>query len=406
MGMKYRGLAGLLVLFSLAGFMSCGSSSSTTIDPGTTGIGYVFVATQGDQMLSSFSIDLSNGRLATNGTGLATGALPVAAAITPDGNSIFVINRDSADISRYTVKSDGTLTAVTPNQSSGGVNPVGLSMDAAGKFLFVVNQGDFANPASSTISVFSVASGAALTPVAQDPAQFNTFLNDTVAIAVTPDAKFLYAANRTNGTVISYTVDANGVLTHATSATDPGVTPIGANPSGLVITPDDPTNPSPNGVFLYVANAGANNISVFSICDKPTLTCTSPTGELAAITGSPFAAGLEPTSMVMVNPAVTTPPSGTFLYVADKSSNQVSQYTVSTVSGGLTAISPPAISTGQTPVWVAARRDGRYVFAANNGGSSISPFRITSVTSGLLATVGGSTGTTTTGGLPSAIVVK
>ena len=400
MGMKYRGLAGLL-LVSVAALVSCGSdSSSSTKDPGTIGTGFIFVATQGDQKLSSFSIDLSNGKLTTNGNGAATGSAPVAAAITPDGNSIFVVNRDSADISRYTVKADGTLTEVTPNQAGGGTNPVGLTMDAAGKFLFVVNQGDFSAPAS-TISVFSIGSGAALTAVAQGSV-FGA-LSDVVSIAVTPDGKFLYAANRTAGTVVTFAVDASGVLSQVLTAP---IVNTGTTPVALAITPDNPASPSANGLFLYVANSGTDNISVFSICGKPTLTCTAPNGDLAEITGSPFSAGLEPTSFVIVNPAVTTPPSGTFLYAADKSSNQVSQYTISTVSGSLTAISPPAISTGQTPVWVAARKDGRYVFAANNGGSTVSPFFIASPATGLLATVGASSGNTSTGGQPSAIVVK
>jgi 6-phosphogluconolactonase (cycloisomerase 2 family) len=404
MGIKYRGLMGLLVLVSTAILVSCGSSSSTTPpDPGTTGTGFLFVTTQGDNKISPFTIDLTTGKLTTNGTGLDTGSFPAAAVITPAGDAIFVVNRDSKDISRYTIKADGTLTAVTPTQATGGGdNPVGVAMDAAGKFLFVVNQGTFGSPQLSTISVFSIGQGAALTPVAQDNAQFSTHLNDTVAIAVTPDGKFLYAANRTDSTIIGYSVDANGLLTLLPGGpVDAGTTPV-----ALTITPDDPANPSSNGVFLYVANSGSDNISVFSICDKATLTCVTPNGDIKEITGSPFSAGLEPTSLVIANPKVTTPPSGTFLYVADHGSNQVSQFTVASVSGSLTTISPPAISTGQTPVWVAARSDGHYVYAANNGGSSISPYHIADTKTGVLGTIGGSTGTTATGGQPSAIVLK
>src|SRR4051794_25709376 len=114
--MKYRVLVGLLVLVGVGSWVSCGGySSSTPSNSGVTGTSSIFVATQGDKLLSPFTIDRATGKTTTNGAGVATGTLPLAATMTPDGNSIFVANRDSGDISRYTIKADGTLTAITPN---------------------------------------------------------------------------------------------------------------------------------------------------------------------------------------------------------------------------------------------------------------------------------------------------
>jgi 6-phosphogluconolactonase (cycloisomerase 2 family) len=46
---------------------------------------------------------------------------------------------------------------------------------------------------------------------------------------------------------------------------------------------------SPNGSFLYVANGGSNNVSAFTI--------NSSTGVLAAVAGSPFSAGTTPSGI-------------------------------------------------------------------------------------------------------------
>jgi 6-phosphogluconolactonase (cycloisomerase 2 family) len=174
----------------------------------------------------------------------------------------------------------------------------------------------------------------------------------------------------------------------------------------MVVTLDDPTSPSSNQNFLYVANAnaGSGNISVFEICDKTSLNCVTPDGSLTEITGSPFSANGEPGSMVMVNPKVNTPPSGTFLYVADRKLNRVLQYSIAGVTGSLTALSPASLSTGATPVWVSARHDGQYVFTANNGSTSLSSFVITDPTQGNLTNAG--TAIVATGNNPAAVLVK
>ncbi len=404
--MKCRVLVGVLVLGGVATLISCGSSSKKDVNPGVTGTGFIFVATQGDQLLSPFKIDRSTGKTTTNGAGVATGTLPSAAIMTPDQNSIFVANHDSGDISRYTIKADGTLTALTPTVPSGGTNPVAMAMDAAGKFLFVLNQGPF-GPNAGSVAVFSIGQSAALTA-----AGTTTGLDNPSALAVTPDGKFLYISDFSASTLLGYAVDANGALTLLPGFAPNGVpggiaTSNAITPMGMVVTPDDPKSPSANPIFLYVANAnaGSGNISVYEVCDKPSLNCANKqAGELGEITGSPFPANGEPGSMVIVTPAVVTPPAGTFLYVADHKLNRVLQYTIAPVSGSLTAMSPPALSTGASPVWVSARHDGQYVFTANQGASSLSAFVFTDPTKGALTNAG--TASIPTGADPSILLVK
>ncbi|HSS98663.1 MAG TPA: beta-propeller fold lactonase family protein, partial [Terriglobales bacterium] len=304
--MKYRVLAGLL---GLAVCVSCGGSgSSTPTNPGVTGTGNVFVVTQGDNLISPFLLDRAAGKMTANGKGVATGSLPSAIIATPSGDGIFVLNTNSNDISRYTVKTDGTLAAVSPNIAVGGTNPIAMVMDGAGKLLFVLNQGTF-GVQDGSVDVFKIGTSAALTGVDAGVSKAAE-LDNASSIAVTPDGKYVYVTDSLVSHIIGYSVDADGGLTilpffPSPQAPDPahgilvgnpgGIVMVNATtPMGLLTTPDDPAKPSDNPIFLYVASVGTGQISAYEICDKPSLNCTNNgrgPGDLLEITNSPFAAG-------------------------------------------------------------------------------------------------------------------
>ena len=415
MRMKVRALIGLLFPVLLGFLASCGKSTSSV----GSGTGFLFVTTDAN-LVSPFTISLGSGVITANGKGVTTGNLPLvptAIVVAPSGNALFVANSNpgnstvppaAGNITSYTVKADGTLTAVSGSQPL-GINPSDMAMDPAGHFLFVANQG-VQSAASGTISVFSV-QDTTLTQMFQTPTGTALAAAGPVAVAVTPDAKFLYVANQFDATVTEYKVDQNsGALT-----------PVGAPyavrtaPSALAIVLF-PDTKNPTGEFLYVANTGSSNVSAFAICDQATASCNSsnvnnPDGTLTevppsgSLPGSPFPAGTDPIS-------IAADPTGTFLYVVDKMSNQVSQYTISPGTGFLTALSSPTISTGLTPVWLAVRAGTstvtatggtrNFVYVANIGSASISAYAFDSIT-GLLGVVGTPV---TTQGRPSAIAVK
>ncbi|MBZ5649670.1 MAG: lactonase family protein [Acidobacteriia bacterium] len=391
MGTRFRFLVGVVVPVLLLSLSACTTSSSST----PSGSGALFVATQGDSSVSAYTIDLSAGTLTANGKGVATGSTPSAMVLAPSGSALFVANSGTNDISAYSVKSDGTLTAgsTTP---TGGMTPLSISMDSAGHFLFVANQGLQIDPASGTISVFAV-QDAALTAVPGSPfrvAELGASSGTGPAgVAVTPDGKFLYVSNQFDGTVTSFSVNASGVLTRGL------VVPVGTAPSGLAITP--------NGGFLYVANS--STVSGFAICNQIVTSCNDPTapdGVLTALTGSPFSSGLGPVSIVAA-------PSGKFLFVVDRLSNQVSQYKIATGTGVLTANTQATISTGANPVWAALRvgtttdattgGTTNFLYVAELGASSISIYTFDS-TVGTLGRVGPPI--SVTGGQPSAVAAE
>jgi 6-phosphogluconolactonase (cycloisomerase 2 family) len=402
MGMRFRLLAGMILLV-LLGLTACSDNKSGV----STGAGGLFVASQGDSSVSSFSIDLSAGTLTAVGKAVPTGNTP--SAMVALGSALFVVNSNSSippnspactlptpgTISAYTVNSDGTLAAAT-GTAQAGVVPVAMSVDSAGHFLFVANQGLQCDPNSSRISVFAI-KGTALTEVTGSPFLVTGSSVSSGAgpsgLSVTPDGKFLFVTDQFDSTITKFSVDASGVLTQGLTV------PVGTTPSATAITQD--------GGFLYVGNA--STISAFAICNQVVTTCNDPAnpdGSLTQIAGSPFSSGLGPTAIV---PA----PSGKFLFVVDRLSNQISQYKLATGTGVLTPNTQGSISTGATPVSAVVRAGTttvaatggttNYLYVANLGGSSISIYTFDS-TVGTLSLVGAPV--TFTPGQPSAVAAE
>jgi YVTN family beta-propeller protein len=73
---------------------------------------------------------------------------------------------------------------------------------------------------------------------------------------------------------------------------------------------------------LYVTNHGSNNVSGFTI--------DTLTGVLTPVVGSPFSAGTGPNAAAVA--------AGKFLYVANSASNDVSAYAIDPNTGALTSV--------------------------------------------------------------------
>jgi len=402
--MKFRVFASLLLLAALLCCIAC----SNNINTATISVGNLFVATAGNTSVQAYGITLSSGALSTDGqgigTGTGTGSSPTAMAISPDATTLVVANSTcnnatSGCLTTYTINGDGTLTAVTGTTAT-GESPVAVTFNPAGTFLFVTNQGNSVTQSSSSISVFSV-NGTTLTAVAGSP--FSTVTPGVTtptlpsAVAVSLSGNFLYVANNMTNTVSVFNIASSGALTQSTF----GPYNVGTNPSALGLTT--------TGSFIYVANFNDNNVSAFGVCDKVTTTCSNPSapdGSLTAVTGSPFSAGIGPT-------AITTDAAGSFLYVADKSSNQISQFRISSGTGSLSALTPASVSTGTTPFGFAVRLGTttitatggttEYLYVTNNGSTSVSTFSFDS-TAGILGILGQPI--TTISGNPTAVVAR
>ena len=362
---------GAVVLFNSC---SNGNNSSTTL-----GTGFMWVATTGDQTLSSLTIDLSNGSVSSVKSTAQTGPNPSAMALTPDGTFLFVANFCDDSIAVYKFNSDGTVSVPCPSSNSNcsivsipaganSPNPttMGLTIDPSGELLFVSNQGNSgplgqAGTVPGTITVFSIASfdqNAGTMTSTSFPASLpgDVIGNGSSGLAIPASGNYLYVADEFTSTVAAYTYDSNGNLTLINSY------PTAANPTALAFSRIVAASNRDN--FLFVSNTGSNQISVFSACVTTSLNCAAANGSLSSI-GAPFSAPTGP-GQIIVDPAFD------WVYVVEKNSNQVSQFSFAPATGALAALSPAAISVGSGPVSGGVTSDGNWVFVANGLASNLS----------------------------------
>lgn len=400
MGMKSRWILAVLAIAPVFGFNSCSGSNNIS-----TTTSFMWVATQGDQMVRSYTITQTTGAITptgTNGTPVSTGVQPEAMLITPDGTAMFIVNAGGT-VTAYTVHGDGTLAAAGSPVNAGSM-PVALATDPGGKFLFVANQGSATDPASGTVSVFAI-SGTSLALAGTFPTELPNDVNGSgpSGLAVSPAGNYLYVANQFTNNVQSYSYDASGNLTLI------GTYTAGTNPTGLAfsrcagVAANTTTAVCPVGDDnnLFVANSGSNNLSIFAACIQVSASCVAPDGTLAAIPSKPtVAAGVGPAT-IMINRT------SDYVYAVDRGSSQVSEYQYSPSTGVLTPLATGSggasvFSGGITANIANNSNTFNWVVLTNNGSSSLSTFQV-QVTGKLIAPT---TGTYAVQGQPSAILLR
>jgi 6-phosphogluconolactonase (cycloisomerase 2 family) len=106
--------------------------------------------------------DVNNATMLPVGSPESVGLDPVAMVVDPTNNFLYVVNKDSSEVSGFRINpTSGVLSALNPKTVSTGAAPVALTIHSSGKFLYVSNNG------SSNISGFNVntTSGALSTPL-------------------------------------------------------------------------------------------------------------------------------------------------------------------------------------------------------------------------------------------------
>ena len=194
-----------------------------------------------------------------------------------------------------------------------------------------------------------------------------------VAQAGSTSARFGYSTNLGANTITSYGIDPDtGLLTGS------GSVATGTGPQSLTIDTQKR--------FVYVANSVSNSISAFTIGNV-----TGSLTALPAITGNPFSAGSTPV-------ALAADPQGEYLYAANGGSDNISVYAINTASGSLSPLTAPvptgAAGVTQTPASMVADPTGSYLYVANSASGTVSIFSI-SIGTGTLALIG----TVSTGGV-------
>lgn len=343
---------------------------------GTTSI--VYVANRGSDDVSGYSINPATGTLAAiAGSPFPQIADPSAIAVSSNGFFAFVTNAGASNaVTAFRVATDGRLLRVTstqsnPNPAPVGMDPVALAVSPNNQFVYVANRG------SDTVTAFSIEDAGALTLVPPTGATTNPVSvqgDAPSSMAISPNGQFLYVSSSSSNVITAFQIGASGLLTLVPAT--------GANPNPI---PTGGTSPksirvSPNGSFLYVANSGSNTVTAFQVGSNGLLTQvpstagnpnpipvggTAPNGIIVSSSGqflysangggnvTTFTIGggglltLVPPSSGNLNPvpagtnpvAVTLSPDGQVLFVAN-SGGTVSSYTITTATGLLVPVNP------------------------------------------------------------------
>ncbi len=242
---------------------------------------FLYVSNQGGS-ISAYMIDGGSGALTPVEGSPFPGQTGAAwLAVDPLGRFLYVANcgtlgcgSGAGGVSGYTINSGtGALTLIAGSPIPTGMIPIGVAINPAGKFVYVVNHG------SDSISAFAINQDTgALTPIEGSP--FPTGMGPA-QMAIDPTGQFAYVSNCGNtgnchvirpGSVSAYSIDsATGALGPVTGS------PFAAEMGSVFVAID------PSGQFVYVSNAHSGNISAFAI--------DAVSGVLTQIPGSPFAAG-------------------------------------------------------------------------------------------------------------------
>lgn len=356
----------------------------------------MYLATQSNQSVTAYSLNLSsgvlnssNGGLVANGKAVATGVQPMAMILNPAQTTGFVADFLSNDIAHFSINKDGTLgSSGTTALKAPASRPVALAMDPGGKFLFVADQGDPNNAPACTlqdpaypancaarVSVFSIDGQGGLTEVpnspfplltSQEAGTFSAAISPT-GLTVSNQGNFLYVTEQSNNILVGFAFDgSSGALSELTS------TPI------VVGTAPSAVHSPATGNFLYVANAQSNNVSEFTI--------DSTTGVLTPIAGSPVSAQTGPASIASIT--ISANSNTTYVYVVNNGANSISGFTLNQVTGVLKPLNPATVSTGSGPVAATIRSDGKvagnyWMLVSDNGVNAVTTFELTSATGGL-----------------------
>ena len=229
---------------------------------------FVFVANQGSNSVSVYSVDGGTGLLTEiTGSPFATAAGPSSLAIT--GSTLFVANQGAGMVSVYTTdKTSGSLTQVSGSPFAAGTSPASLDIDPSGKFLYAADR------ATNSVLAMSIGGSGQLSLIGSPTAA------GTTPVHVKVVGNSVYVANFGSGDVSGYSIGGSGALAPISGSPFSA----GGNPAYIAA--------AGSGGLVFVANQGSNNISVFSVGSG---------GALSQASGSPFAAVVGSPSAIASN---------------------------------------------------------------------------------------------------------
>lgn len=377
-----RRLHGLCCLL-LLGLSGCGGFFvPQTSSGGTTNTGdYLYVANSADTFFAGFGVASSGALSVLSGSPYNNSVAAQSLAVNPANT--FLYAGTTAGIFVYGINSNGSITV----QNDGSVAAddmvaTAMQVDSTGNYLLAVGISTAQQVQAIGIYTIDTSTGL-LTAVTGSPLALYTGNASTPTVVaptgllITPNNAYVYASLGTLGVQV-LTLGSGGALAAGSAPT------LLAPLKGSTSPSDQGTASDPNSLFLFVAEINTG-LRVFSIGSG---------GSLSEVSGSPYAVGTGPT-------AVDLDATGSYVYVANKGSNNISAFTLTAASGKLTAVAgSPFSSGGVQPIGIVNDNSKAFVAVINNqangssGNSDLQLFKFDATVDGKLDPV--STATTGT----------
>jgi 6-phosphogluconolactonase len=318
----------------------------------TTG-DYLYVANGNNTYIAGFGISTAGALSVLPSSPYNNGVAAQALAITPTNS--FLYASTTSGIFCYAINSNGSIT-VQNNGSAVAADVVATSLqvDSTGNYLLAAGIGT--SIAAQAIGIYQInTTTGLLTALTGSPLALYTGKGTTATVVtptgmlITPNNSYVYVSLQSLGVQV-LTLGTGGALST-------GSTPTFLPPLSTSTTPADyglASDPSSKFLFVCEFNTG---LRVFSI---------GTNGTLNEVSGSPYTTGTGPTG-------VTLDPTGSYVYVANKGSNNISAFTLTAASGKLAVISgSPFSSGGQLPIALVNENQKKYLAAINSGSNGSS----------------------------------
>ncbi len=235
--------------------------SGIVVDPSGQ---YVYVSNSASADVSVYSVDSTKGALTLRNQAPSKGVFNTAIAMAPSGQYLFVggtNNSGTSDLFGFSRDTNTGVLTADPNSPYGASDfPYGLAVDPTSEFLFVTAQ---QRHEVHSYKIGNVTTSLLLTETVNSPV---STASEPYGAVVSPlgnaSGGFLFTADAGVGRVSVFSYDTLGNLTELTSQGSPW--PSGGQSEGLAI---DPT-----GTCLYVANYADGTVSSFSVAANGVLT--------------------------------------------------------------------------------------------------------------------------------------
>jgi 6-phosphogluconolactonase len=344
------GHSGVLLPVPGSPFPDPGGPWSIAVDPNGR---FAYASNVANDTISGYAIDGATGALTpVPGSPFpqgpaGSGERPVSVAIDPQGKFVFVANYYYRTVRAYQIDTNsGSLAQVPGSPFPAGINPESVTVDLNGQFVYVANGYHGGNGTVSAYSIDRSSGSLTAVPGSPFPVPIGGFrapgsVPCSLTVHATTAGQALYVADSWQDYIWEYMIDGT------TGA-------LALSPAAPISTPGGPYSIRADSHAQYVYLS--NQYPSYPVGSVAGYVMEATTGSLTAVPGSPFLGGMVPVGLAV-------DPKGQFVFTANQGSpsnnfaGTVSAYTIDANTGTLTPVPGSPFAAGLEPTSVAITGD-------------------------------------------------